>query len=278
MNRLHSPQGISISKSQKLVIADSLNHRIMKCNLDTGRMERIAGKNIQGYGHDLLAGPSNVVFEPQSKSYIICDYHNRRVLQWFPRSRKAAKTIIENIACFGLAIDDKGFIYVSDTEYHRVKRYRIGRNRGKVVAGGNGQGRRLHQLNNPTYICIGDDQSVYVSDSWNDRVVKWGKGKKEGVIVAGGKGKGKDRTQLDCPAGIVVDRLGTLYVADHWNNRVMRYRKGKKSDIIAGDRFLSGSDENQLVCPEGLAFDQDGNLYVADSNNHRIQRFKIRTA
>ncbi|CAF3911301.1 unnamed protein product [Rotaria sp. Silwood1] len=276
MDRLHSPQGISISKNQSLLIADSSNHRIMKYNLNTGIIQRIAGKNIQGYGPDLLAKPSNIMFHRKTKSFIISDRHNRRVLQWFPRSARYARTLIENIACFGLATDVNGDLYLSDTERHEVTLYRIRENYGKVVAGGNGQGCRLTQLNRPTYICIGDDYSVYVSDSWNNRVMKWKKNAKEGIIVAGGNGKGKDRTQLDYPAGVLIDQLGTIYVADYWNHRVMRWRKDKQPDIIAGDCFLPGNSAQQLTCPEGLAFDHEGNLYVADSNNHRIQRFKIR--
>jgi len=175
-------------------------------------------------------------------------------------------------------MDDEGSLYVSDTERHEVRRYRPGKKYGTVVAGGNGQGRRLHQLNHPTYICIGDNQSVYVSDSWNDRVMRWDKGAKEGVIVAGGNGKGKNRTQLDHPAGVLVDQLGTVYVADHWNGRVMRWRKhARQGDVIAGDKFLSGQYPNELNGPEGLAIDRYNNLYVADSNNHRIQRFDIQT-
>jgi sugar lactone lactonase YvrE len=161
---------------------------------------------------------------------------------------------------------------------------------GKLVAGGHGQGRRLNQLNNPTYICIGDNQSVYVSDSWNDRVVRWEKGAKKGVIVAGGHGKGRNRDQLDYPAGVLVDQLGTVYVADHYNYRVMRWRNSKCGEVIAGGffsenyprkmrgPFLSGDRPNQLNGPEGLAFDQNGNLYVVDSNNYRIQRFRIQTS
>ena len=278
MNRLHSPQNLWITQSQNLLIADSLNHRILKYNLDTEDIEKIAGKNIQGYGPDLLARPSSVIYHKMSKSYIICDTHNRRVLQWFRKGNISSITIIENIACFGLAVDEKGDIYVSDTERHEVRCYRVGGSiHGRVVAGGNGRGRRLNQLNNPTYICIGNDQSVYISDSDNDRVVRWDKGSKKGVLVAGGKGKGKNLDQLDYPTGLVVDLWDTLYVADCWNHRVMRYPKHEQPDIIVGDRYLSGSDSDKLICPEGLAFDKYNNLYVADSNNHRIQRFRLET-
>jgi sugar lactone lactonase YvrE len=277
MGRLHYPKGLWMDNNHTMLIADSLNHRIMKYNRSTGGVQRIAGKNMQGYRPDLLDEPSNMIYDTVSKSFIICDCKNRRVLR---KNKTYTKAIIQNVECFGLAMDDKGSIYVSDTERHEVRRYRAGKKYGTVVAGGNGQGRRLNQLNHPTYICIGDDQSVYVSDSWNDRVVRWNKGAKKGVIVAGGNGKGMDRTQLNYPAGILVDRLGTVYVADHWNHRVMRWRWGDDkpiADVIAGDHYLPGNYPNQMNGPEGLAFDQDGNLYVADAKNHRIQRFKIKT-
>lgn len=276
-NRFHSPLGICITHSQNLLIADSLNHRIMKYDLYIGDMKRIAGKDIQGYAPDLLARPSTVLYHKMTKSYIIADRYNRRILQCFRRSKPSSKTIIPNISCFGLAVDEKGYIYVSDTDRHEVRRYQVGRKYGKVVAGGRGQGRRLNQLNNPTYICIGNDQSLYISDSHNDRVVRWDKGCQAGVVVAGGEAKGKEIDQLHHPSGILVDRWDTVYVADCRNHRVMRYAKGKEPDIIVGDRFLSGSDSDKFICPEGLAFDREGNLYVADTNNHRIQRFRIET-
>ncbi|CAF1008415.1 unnamed protein product [Adineta steineri] len=44
---------------------------------------------------------------------------------------------------------------------------------GITVAGGNGQGAGLNQLNGPDGIYIDDDKSIYIADSWNDRIVKW---------------------------------------------------------------------------------------------------------
>ncbi|CAF3824084.1 unnamed protein product, partial [Rotaria sp. Silwood1] len=276
--RLHCPRGLFVDKNQSVFVADSLNHRIMKFTRSTSVARTIAGKNISEYGPDFLCEPSNVIYDYKSKSFIISDYYNRRVLRWSQKRGTCPETIIRGSGYYGLAMDDEGFLYVSDTERHEVRRYWSDGRHGKVVAGGNGQGSHRNQLNHPTYIFVGPDEAVYVSDTWNDRVVKWEKDATTGVVVAGGHGKGKDGTQLHYPTGLVVDQLGTVYVADYWNHRVMRWDKDAlRGKMIAGDRFNVGKKANQLNGPEGLAFDQSGNLYVADSNNHRIQRFLIQT-
>ncbi|CAF5055959.1 unnamed protein product [Rotaria sp. Silwood1] len=206
----------------------------------------IVGSITSGYACDRLCGPSSVVLRRRLESLFICDYHNRRVLQFKYRRCKGGKTVmrnkkccrrsngldkygkvvIDNVECCGLAVDDEGSLYISDTEHHAVKCYRAGDQHGTVVAGGNGQGSRPNQLNHPTYIFVGRDQSVYVSDTWNNRIMKWSNGATTGVVVAGGHGKGLCRTQLNFPAGLLVDQFGALYVADCWNHRVIRWYDG----------------------------------------------------
>ena len=272
---LHSPKGVFIDQDRTMYVADSSNNRIMKYNPGCMIGRRIPVRNSQGHRSDPLNGPSNVIFDPKSSNWIICDCRNRRVLELSRRIGAYAKVFVENTGCFGVALDADGFLYVSDRERHEVRRYALGDAHGTVVAGGNGQGDCLDQLNHPSYIAIDDDQSVYVSDAWNHRVMRWDKNAERGVIVAGGQGRGERSDQLHQPTGILIDRQGRLYVADCRNNRVMRWCKdAQDGDIIAG-RIIPGYGANQLSAPEGLAFDRYGNLYVADSNNHRIQLFDI---
>ncbi|CAF1105354.1 unnamed protein product [Adineta ricciae] len=280
LDQLNCPRGIFLTPSKALLVADSLNHRIMRFKNGIKEGQRVAGRSIAGYGYNMLWEPKHVIFYQQQrkKSYIICDTHNRRVVQMtLGKNNKSFKTIINDIVCSGIAVDEDGFLYISDSEYHEVKRYSpTGRSHSITVAGGHGQGSRPNQLNHPTYLFIGLDKSIYVSDSWNNRVVKWKKGAKEGIVVAGGNGKGKNLNQLDCPAGIAVDSFGTVYVADHWNHRVMRWQKStSQGDLIIGNPFRSGDGPKQLNSPEGLVFDDGGALYIADSYNHRIQKYDI---
>lgn len=54
------------------------------------------------------------------------------------------------------------FTLLHDTEKHEVRRWRIGNDYGTIVAGGNGKGSHLNQLNCPIYIFVDQDHSVYI--------------------------------------------------------------------------------------------------------------------
>ncbi|CAF1100246.1 unnamed protein product [Rotaria sordida] len=237
----------------------------------------VAGGNGLGNRLDQLKYPTDVLIDKETDSLIICDQGNRRVVRWSRRSGTTqGEILIDNIKCWGLAMDDQRYLYISDTDKNEVRRYQIGDKNATLVAGGNGKGADLNQLNFPTYIFVDQQQTVYVSDSSNNRVMKWGKGAKEGIVVAGSQGKGSALTQLSDPLGLFVDTLGTIYVADSLNHRVIRWAKGAKQGTVIVGGNGKGEGANQFNRPAGLSFDRHGNLYVVDRNNHRVQRFSIK--
>ncbi|CAF1549814.1 unnamed protein product, partial [Rotaria sordida] len=198
----------------------------------------VAGGNGYGNRLDQLNCPTDVLIDKETDSLIICDSWNRRVVRWSRHSGTTqGEILINNIHCRRLAMDDQRYLYISDTDKHEVRRYQIGDKDGTIVAGGNGKGAALNQLNFPTYIFVDQQQTVYVSDRDNHRVIKWNKGAKEGIVVAGGQGQGNALTQLYHPNGLFVDTLGTIYVADSVNDRVMRWPQGAKqgSVIVRGN-------------------------------------------
>ncbi|CAF1492917.1 unnamed protein product, partial [Rotaria sordida] len=148
----------------------------------------VAGGNGQGNQLDQLYQPADVLIDKETDSLIICDRGNRRVVRWSRRSGTIqGEILIDNIACRGLAMDNQRYLYISDVERYEVRRYQIGDKNGTIVAGGNGGGAGLNQLNVPTYIFVDQQQAVYVSDRDNHRVMKWNKGAKEGIVVGGGQ-------------------------------------------------------------------------------------------
>ncbi|CAF3160526.1 unnamed protein product, partial [Rotaria socialis] len=256
-NQLNWPHGLFVDDDQTVVIADYLNHRIIQWkNGDTTNGQVVAGGKGAGNGLNQLNQPSDVLIDKETDSLIICDYGNQRVVRWSRRSDTTqGEILIDNIVCWGLAMDEQRYLYVSDWKKDEVRRYQLGEKNGTLVAGGNGQGGGLSQLKWPRYLFVDRDHSVYVSDLYNHRVMKWVEGAKEGIVVAGGQGAGSALTQLSYPRGIFVDTLGTLYVADRGNHRVMRWTQGdkKQGTVVVGGNG-GGKGVNQFNYPVALSF------------------------
>ncbi|CAF1490159.1 unnamed protein product [Adineta steineri] len=273
LNQLNCPVGIFIDKNKNILIADCSNYRIVEWKQNTTQVQIIAGGNGKGNRMNQLNYPTDVIVDQQNHSIIIADWQNRRVIRWLNQNQQI---LIDNIDCSHLTMDKHGLLYVSDYKNNEVRRWKIGEyNEGTIVAGGNGKGNQLNQLNFPAYIFVDEEQSIYVSDQNNNRVVKWRKDEKVGRIVAGGNGKGEKLNQLSSPQGLIVDDVDQIYVADSGNDRVMRWCEGKEEgEIIVGGNGY-GNQSNQLNRPTGLSFDDEGNLYVGDNSNHRIQKFDL---
>ncbi|CAF1433709.1 unnamed protein product [Adineta steineri] len=271
VKQLFYPEGIFIDEKKNIFIADYWNHRIVEWKHNAKQGQIVAGGNGKGNQMDQLNYPTHVIVDQQNHSIIIADSLNRRVIQWLNQNQQI---LIDDINCSRLAMDQHGYLYVSDWKKNEVRRWKMGKynNEGIVVAGGNEQGNELNQLDFPKFIFVDEYQSVYVSDQNNHRVIKWRKDAKKGTVVAGGNGQGRNLNQLSQPEGVFVDDLGRIYVADCVNDRVMRWCEEKKEgEIVVGEN----DQRDQLCGPCGLSFDDEGNLYIADCDNYEIKKFEI---
>jgi sugar lactone lactonase YvrE len=272
---LRFPYGLFVHDDQTIYVADYQNHRIMAWRDGEMNGQVVAGGYGEGKGAHQLHYPTDVIVDKQTDSLIICDHGNKRVVRWPRRNGTSGETIISNIACYGLTMDEQASLYVTDASKHEVRRYQRGESQGTIVAGGNGPGDRSDQLCSPSYVFVDKDHSMFVCDCSNHRVMKWIEGAKEGMAVAWGQGPGNSLSQLSFPRGVLVDQLGTVYVADGWNNQIFRWPKGaQQGNIIIGGNG-HGAQANQLYGPMGLSFDRHGHLYVTDWKNNRVQRFNI---
>ena len=74
-----------------------------------------------------------------------------RIVRWPRQNATNGEIMISDIFCNGLAMDDKGYFYVSDWLKNEVRQWEIGvTNRSILVAGGNGAGNRSGQFIQPT--------------------------------------------------------------------------------------------------------------------------------
>jgi sugar lactone lactonase YvrE len=135
---------------------------------------------------------------------------------------------------------------------------------GLTVAGGNGQGNGINQLNNPWTLFVDDDQTVYVTDRWNHRIVEWKSGATSGQVVAGRNEAGNEAHELYYPSDLTVDNeRDSLIISDYLNRRVVRW---PRQNGTSGEKIISNID-----C-EALTMDKNGSLYVVESSAVRRYR------
>jgi sugar lactone lactonase YvrE len=143
----------------------------------------------------------------------------------------------------GLALDDQGRLYVSDTLNHAIRRIDFDADRIETIAGtgeagysGDAGPATEAQLNNPRDLQLGPDgQFLYVADELNHRVraIDLNDGSIDTVAGTGdagydGEGLPPRESSLDRPAGLAFDADGYLYIADAYNHRIRRFNPGEQ--------------------------------------------------
>ena len=182
-----------------------------------------------------------------------------RAAQLFPYHQKSTASTLcltlptqismgETVVKAGMAIDEKGNLFVADVFNNRVLKY--------------------------------DDP--FGTDTKADEV--WGQADFSGNEPNRGKRPPANNTFKfnDC-TGITLGPDGSLWVADGENNRVLCFPKDKGTGVIAKEAdlvlgqpdFTSRGDNGykrtvaQLWYPVGIRFDSQGNLYVSDGITNR---------
>ncbi|CAF1397009.1 unnamed protein product, partial [Rotaria sp. Silwood1] len=162
--------------------------------------------------------------------------------------------------------DDDQRIVIADRKNHRIVQWKIGDTNGQVVAGGNGQGNRLDQLDTPIDVLIDKKtDSLIISERGNRRVVRWSRrsGTTQGEILI---------DNIDS-YGLVMDGHGYLYISDALKHEVRRYQIGDKNGTIVAGSHGKGTGLNQLNYPHCIFVDQQQAVYVSDTYNHRVMKW-----
>ncbi|CAF0762760.1 unnamed protein product [Adineta ricciae] len=189
-NRPYSASGLVGDSKGNLYIASSFCHTVLKLDgSNTNSIIRVAGSGTAGNGSSQLNTP------------------------------------------YGLSLDEKNSIlYVTDMKNSRIQKIFLNQNStvGVTVAGGNGAGCALNQLNFPQGVTFSQkDGSIYVADTNNNRIVRWRINATEGVVVAGSLNcmVGTTSVLLNSPFDLKFGANETfLFVADMYNNRVQRFQ------------------------------------------------------
>jgi hypothetical protein len=107
INQLYNPWGLYVDDDQTVYVADESNHRIVEWKSGATSGQVFAGENGEGSGAHQLSYPYDVIVDKERDSLIICDSSNKRVVRWPRRNAASGETIISNISCAGLTMDEK---------------------------------------------------------------------------------------------------------------------------------------------------------------------------
>ena len=187
----------------------------------------------------------------------------------------------------GIANPDGWGIFVTDSEYHTLRRVW---HSGIVttMAGspgvpgwveGTGAAARFR---NPAGLAADRDGNVWIADAGNHALRKFtGSGVVSTVAgapqVSGSSDGSGAAARFSGPAGIAVDSVGVLYVADSANHLVRRITPDGAVTTLAGSAGSAGSDDGtgaaaRFRAPAAVAVTPDGSVLVADRENHTIRR------
>ncbi|CAF1532573.1 unnamed protein product [Adineta ricciae] len=167
----------------------------------------------------------------------------------------------------GIDIDDDGTVYICDSMNHRIIRRRSNSTTNEVVAGGNGEGNRIDQLNTPLDVIIDKKKnSLTICDFKNYRIMRWSlQNQTEPQIII---------SKIVC-RGLAIDQDGTIYVSEYYNDIgiVKRFKDGDlDGEIIAGGNGR-GNHSNQLMAPSYRFVDHDYSVYISERENTRISKW-----
>jgi len=164
------------------------------------------------------------------------------------------------------------FIYVCDTENHRVAKFSID---GSFLSSWGGNGLENGKFNFPKGIEFDFSGDIYVADTENDRIQKFDS---NGNFILSIGSYGRSVKQFNRPNDIAVDREYNIFVADTKNNRIQMFDRfgGFKKFFKFGEKFLK-SPESIAVIGNVVAVGSERNstLYMSDRNDNFNKQFKL---
>jgi sugar lactone lactonase YvrE len=189
----------------------------------------------------------------------------------------------------GLALDDKGDLYISDIGAHRI--FKLDRRGRLIVIAGTGEGgfggdggpatkARLFAPHDLAFDSAGD---LLIADTFNHRVRRIDRHGTITTVAGDGKaaysGDGGPATQasVNTPQGVAFDLDGGLLIADTFNHVVRRVDSGGRITTFAGTVPGHGGDGGgakraQINLTMAVTVAPDGAVYISDAANSRIRR------
>jgi len=238
--------GIAIDNSGIIYVSDAGNNRIRKI-LPDGTVSTLAGSGVAGFANG--TGNSAMFDRP-----------------------------------YGIAVDQNGFIYVSDFNNARIRKITP---LGTVttIAGNGGSnfvdGPALSvSLGGSFGLTVDAAGNIYIADINMNNIKKLSTNGLLSVIAGTSSPGFADGPGLSArfqsPYGIAVDANGNVYVSELGNKRVRKISPDGIVSTLAGTGITGTNDGPGATATFdslfGIGIDGTGQLYVCDAFNHRLSK------
>ncbi|MBO0798882.1 MAG: hypothetical protein J2P31_08655 [Blastocatellia bacterium] len=245
--QFNEPHAVVVGKNLQMYIADTMNHRVVKFDMNTRKSDVIAGTGQPGFSGD--GGPAvNATFNQlyaidlRGGKLFITDLRNRRVRllnlktgivvtkagngeKGVPEdgAQAARSPLVDPRAA---AVDSKGNLYVLERGGNALRVIDKNEKIRTVIHPGSLTDK---DLNGPKHLCFDRHDNVIIADTENHLIRKYSPRDGKTVVIAGTGEKG-DRlvaddplqTQLNRPHGVFVHQSGELYISDSDNHRILK--------------------------------------------------------
>jgi DNA-binding beta-propeller fold protein YncE len=261
------PRSVAVDRQNNLYVVDTGNNRIQKFNKSGHYMSELTISNES----EIYTSCGRAVDDIQGR--LICPEvcvqeadlsEASAILVYSIEGELLERFVYRDIMrrALSVAVDSASHMIIADYELHTIFIFdKNGRLLHKFGEHGSGPG----QFNNPTFLCIGENNTIIVSDGNNHRIQVFDRmGKFLYQFGKHGTGKG----QFNMPFGVAADFHGNVLVVDGRNKRVQVFKQGGE--------FLSCMESfgDCLSAPRGIAVTSDGHALVADRDNHCVKKYK----
>jgi sugar lactone lactonase YvrE len=251
---MNNPQGIGVDSFGNVYVADTANNMIREITVSTSPVSMIvfAGQETAGYVDatgvaaqfsqpwGIAVDKSNNVYVGDTGNGVIRIISPSGAVTTFAGKSYGSAITLTNgpasIASFngtdGIALDNNGNFYVTETGYEDVRKITISGGTtmvstlaGSGVAAFNNANGILAEFNSPIGVAVDSSGNVYVADQNNQLIRKITPGGDVSTLAGQTSSHGSSNGQGSAasfynPQGLAIDQNGILYVGDAQNNLI----------------------------------------------------------